>query len=54
MLVLVPFACWGQTTTSALQGVLTDPAGAIVVNANIELTEKATARQSRNQTGVAA
>ncbi|MCL6543588.1 MAG: carboxypeptidase regulatory-like domain-containing protein [Bryobacteraceae bacterium] len=41
-LVLVPFACWGQTTTSALQGVLTDPAGAIVVNADIELTEKAT------------
>lgn len=42
VLVLLPCASSGQTTTSALQGILTDPAGAIVVTADIELTEVAT------------
>ena len=35
-------AVWAQTTTGALSGTVTDPAGAVVVNAKVEVINRGT------------
>jgi hypothetical protein len=42
--ILMGLCLWGQTPTGAIEGTVTDPTGAVVPNANVTITETATAR----------
>jgi hypothetical protein len=50
LFVLAPTPATGQSTYASLSGVVTDPSGAVIVNAQVEVTEKSTAFSRKTTT----
>src|SRR6266446_2643959 len=53
--LLCAIGAWGQTPTGAIEGVVTDPSGAVVPGARITVTETGTGRvisMGTNESGV--
>src|SRR5512139_1935015 len=55
LFIFLPNLSWGQNTTASLTGVVTDPSGAVIANAAVELTATETGivtRTNSNADGI--